>query len=474
MAWRRTTHGMSGADILSLGIRALTDAYDRRALSPVEAIGALFDGVGDDRQGINGFVSLDLDGALAAARASEARWHAGAPLGPLDGIPVSIKDLVNVAGWPTRRGSLACAEEPPAAADAPSVALLRRAGAVVFGKTTTAEFGWAAISDCPATGLTRNPRHLAHSAGGSSGGAAAQVAQGWGPLALGSDAGGSVRIPASYCGLVGLKPTWAAIPQAPLSALGELAHLGPLTRTVDDCALAMAVLSAPDPRDPSSLFPRGLPARTPRSLRIGWTTRFGKDDALDPAIEQAVEHCATALLSDGYDVREVATEGLGALDALWTLWLTRNYESFCRWPAARRAQLDPRLQRLVEAGAAIDMPTLAESRTRLRELAARVTDLFRDIDILLSPATPSVAPLAGELAPRDHPRFAEIQATGNWFAANPYAYPFNLTQQPALSLPLGRDAEGLPFGLQVVGRKYHDDEVLALAREIEAAQIARV
>ncbi len=460
---------MTEGAVFSLGIRALANAFGRRALSPVEVTRALFDAIAADRSEINAFALLDPERALADARASEARWRAGAALGPLDGVPVSIKDLTNVAGWPTRRGSRACAEEPPAAADAPAVTLLRRGGAVPFGKTTTSEFGWAAASDSPATGRTRNPRHPAHSAGGSSSGAAAQVAAGWGPLALGSDAGGSVRIPASYCGLVGFKPSWAAIPQAPQSALGDLVHLGPITRTVDDGALAMTVLSAPDPRDPSSLFARTLPPRAPRSLRIGWAAHFGTAEAPDASIAGAVERCAAALDRDGYDVREVDAAGLEAQGAQWTLWLTRNYESFAAWPEARRALLDPRLQRLVAAGAAVDMHALAASRTRLRELAARIADLFCDIDILLSPVTPSVAPLAGEFAPRCHPRFAEIEATGNWFLANPYAYPFNLTQQPALSLPLGRDADGLPFGMQIVGRKYHDEEVIALARAIEAA-----
>jgi Asp-tRNA(Asn)/Glu-tRNA(Gln) amidotransferase A subunit family amidase len=459
---------MTDRDILSLGVGALTDAYAKQALSPVETMTALLSAIADDPDGINAFVLIDREAALEAARAAEARWRAGTALGPLDGVPVSVKDLSNVRGWPTQRGSLACAEEPPASADAPAVALLRRAGASIFGKTTTTEFGWLTSSENPATGLTRHPRHLAHSTGGSSSGAAAQIAAGWGPLAFGSDAGGSIRIPASYCGLVGFKPSWGAVPQAPQSALGDLVHYGPIARTVDDCARAMAVLSAPDPHDPGSLYSRAMPARPARTLRIGWAARFGAGDWVAPDVEQGLARCAAAMQQDGYDIREVDAAGLNALEAQWVLWLTRNYESFAEWPPARRALLDPRLQRLIADGERVEMPRLAASRTALRALAGRIADLFCEIDILLSPATPGVAPLARELAPRAHPRFAEIEATNNWFVANPYAYPFNLTQQPAASLPLGRDSAGLPFGLQIVGRKYHDDDVLTLARDIEA------
>jgi aspartyl-tRNA(Asn)/glutamyl-tRNA(Gln) amidotransferase subunit A len=455
------------SDPLDLGIRALGSAYAARSLSPVEMMQVLLDRIADDRDGINAFSLIDAEAAAASARASEARFRAGAALGPLDGVPVSIKDLLNVAGWPTRRGSRACDGDPPAAADAPMSASLRRAGAVIFGKTTTAEFGWAAISDCPATGITRNPRNPAHSAGGSSGGAAAQVAMGCGPLAIGSDAGGSIRIPASYCGIVGFKPTWGSVPQAPLSALGDISHPGPMTRSVDDCALALAVLAAPDPRDGASLFARTLPARPPRSLRIGWTQRFAEGAELDPAIEKAFGDRVAALRRDGYDLREIVPAGLDGIEALWPFWLSRNYESFAALLPEKRALLDPRLQRMFAEAALLDMPTLAASRTALRGVANRLAELFAEIDILLSPATPTVAPLAGEIAPRGHSGFARAVADGNWFPANPYAYPFNLTQQPAMSLPLGRDAGGLPFGLQIAGRKYHDAEVLGLARVIE-------
>jgi aspartyl-tRNA(Asn)/glutamyl-tRNA(Gln) amidotransferase subunit A len=456
------------SDPLDLGIRALGSAYAAGSLSPVETTRLLLERIAADDKKINAFALIDANAAMAAARESEARFRADVSLGPLDGVPVSIKDLFNVAGWPTRRGSHACDGDPPAAADAPMVASLRRGGAVIFGKTTTAEFGWAAISDCPATGITRNPRNPAHSAGGSSGGAAAHIAMGWGPLAIGSDAGGSIRIPASYCGIVGFKPTWGSVPQAPLSALGDISHPGPMTRTVDDCALALAILAAPDPRDGGSLFARTLPARPPRSLRIGWAPRFAAGAELDPAIETAFGDCVAMLGRDGYDLREIAPAGLDAIAALWPFWLSRNYESFAVLPPEKRALLDPRLLRMFDAASLLDMPTLAASRTALRGVANHLAELFAEIDILLSPATATVAPLAGEIVPRGHGGFARAVAEGNWFPANPYAYPFNLTQQPAISLPLGRDAGSLPFGLQIAGRKYHDDEVLGLARVIEA------
>ena len=442
---------------LQLDIGALTAAYARGVHGPAAVLQALLAEVNADARGLNAFCHLDAEGALAQAQASAARWQAGRALGPLDGVPVSIKDLLPVAGWPTRRGSLATAAEPPAAQDAPLVAQLRAAGAVLFGKTTTTEFGWTTESHNPHAGTTRNPRDPVRSAGGSSSGAAAQVAAGWGPLAIGSDAGGSVRIPAAYCGVVGFKPTFGAIPAAPQSAFAEFAHFGPLTRSVADCARAMAVLSQPDPRDPASLYPRGA-AQRPAQLRIGWSLALGAPTALEPTIAQALQALVERLAAAGHQLVALPPLGLDAADAMWTVWQSRVHESFVDWTDAQRAALDPALQRLWEQGADLSPTRLARARAQLRGLAGALAQQFAGIDVLLTPSAPTVAPLLPG-APDTQPR--------NWFASNGYCYPFNLTQQPALSLPLGRDAQGLPFGVQVVGRRYADELVLHAGRLVE-------
>ncbi len=456
--------------LYALGIGEMTAGFAAGAFSPVAVMQTLFDAIEQDSHGIDPFVHLDRPGALAAAVASEQRWRQGASLGPLDGVPVSIKDMTHVAGWPTRRGSLATASDPVPTQDAPAVQRLREGGAVLFGKTSTSEFGWAVISENPHHGTTRNPHHLGHTAGGSSSGAAAHVAMGWGPLALGSDAGGSVRIPASYTGLVALKPTFSAIPQPPQSAFSDFAHLGPMVRSVADCRAAMQVLSFADPRDPASMFPRGpapgaLAGRTPR---IGWATRFGRQALLDPEIETRFRGFIGQLGGAGLAPREIALDWLDTADEAWTLWATRIHESFFEWPAERRALLDPRLLRVHDQGGAVDMGELSRCRSRVREMANRIAALFCEIDFLLTPATSTPAPALGRLAAAEHPLADEIEhRTGNWFAASPYSYPFNVTQQPGLSLPLGKTAAGLPFGLQAIGQKYADDALLDFAARIE-------
>ncbi len=460
---------MMSANPLTWNIAQLRAAFAARTLSPVELVQLILEDVGADQRRINAFVSIDPQAALLAARESEARYGQGRPLGPLDGVPSSIKDLLNLRGWPTRRGSLATEGDAPAADDSPVAALLRRAGSPILGKTTTSEFGWAPISESPHTGITRNPLDPDRSAGGSSSGAAAQVAAHWGPLAIGSDAGGSVRVPAAYCGLVGFKPTHGAIPQAPLSALGDFSHVGPITRCVDDCVLAMQVLAAPDLRDPTSLFPRASVPALQRPLRIGWAGRFGHITEPDPAIAEALESLVGTLRTDGLQIEPVDFSWLEASDALWQVWAPRIFESFQAMPESRRALLDPRIQRIFEQGRDQGAVALAQGRTRLREMAVRITSVFETLDLVLTPTAPSVALLHGDLAPRGHPLFDAIALSGNNFDAHPYCYPFNVTQQPALSMPLGRNAEGLPFGLQIVGRKFHDAQVLEFARVVERA-----
>jgi aspartyl-tRNA(Asn)/glutamyl-tRNA(Gln) amidotransferase subunit A len=450
---------MRAIEPLQLGIVELADAYRLHVHTPESVLDSLLSAIAADTQDIGAFCLIDAEAARAQAHASSERWRTGRPLSPLDGVPVSIKDLLNVAGWPTRRGSLASVGEPVAAADSPCVAPLRAAGCVIFGKTTTTEFGWQIASNSPHSGVTRHPLDPTRSPGGSSSGASAQVAAGWGPLSVGSDAGGSVRIPAAYCGLVGFKPTFGAMPVAPQSAFAELAHMGPFTRSVDDAIAAMAVLSQPDMRDPSSLFVRTA-ARTTRSLRIGCTLRLGAEMQVAPAIGEAYAALLHRLASAGHTLVALpdASAGIYCAAAMWNIWASRVHESFIDWSDAKRSKLGRGLQALYDEGAALGIDTLSRSRAQLRGFAGQLTQAFCDFDVLLTPSTPTVAP-------RLDPQAGERPV--NWFIDNGYSYPFNLTQQPALSVPLGRDADGLPFGVQIAGQKYDDATVLAFGRDIE-------
>jgi aspartyl-tRNA(Asn)/glutamyl-tRNA(Gln) amidotransferase subunit A len=453
----------------SLSAAEMAVAFASGALDPVRVCLDLLDAIESDAGGLNAFVLIDREAALHDAQLSAARHRAGCALGPLDGVPVSIKDLINVKGWPTRRGSLA-SSDAPALQDAPAVALLRQAGAVLFGKTTTTEFGCIARGDNPLTGLTRNPRDANRSPGGSSSGAAAQIAAGWGPLALGSDAGGSVRIPASWCGIVAFKPTFANVPLAPVSAFAEFAHLGPMARTVQDCAVAMSVLGRPHVLDQASLFTRQPSDAKLKPLRVGWCTRIGPDAGLDPEIASAFMTLVTKLQGSpslAMSVQPIDLTYFDLANDMWRVWSSRVHESFIDWAPTQREVLGPDVRALIEIGAATSIEELARSRARLRSGADRLSSIFTQVDILITPTTACVAPLPLEIASATHPHFAAVQASGNWLAGAPYTWPFNLTQQPALSLPLGCDIAGLPFGVQLVGRRFNDDAVLDFGASIE-------
>ena len=240
------------SDPALLSATEMLELFRSGALSPVEATRATLDAIERHDGDLNAFCLVDQEGALAAARDSEARWRAGEPRGRLDGVPTTVKDVVIAKGWPTRRGSRTTSEAP-ATEDAPSVAALRRHGAVLIGKTTTPEFGWKGVTDNSLTGTTRNPWNKEKTPGGSSGGASAAAAAGMGALHIGTDGGGSIRIPCAFTGIPGIKPTFGRVPAYPLSPFGTVAHIGPMTRTVADSALMLTVMAEPDERDPYGL-----------------------------------------------------------------------------------------------------------------------------------------------------------------------------------------------------------------------------
>src|SRR5438105_5804550 len=329
-------------DLAYMSAVLLLDLYRRRELSPVEATRLILDRVDVLPPKINAFCIVDRDGALAAARESEGRWLRGEPVGRLDGVPVTITDLILMRGVPTRGGSRLVERDQDWSEDAPATARLREAGAVIIGKTTTPEFGWKALGDSPLTGITRNPWDLSRTPGGSSAGAAAACAAGIGPLHVGSDGAGSIRIPSAFTGVFGLKPSFGRVPAHPPSPMGLLAHIGPMARAVADAALLLTVLSGADHRDPYALPPEdenyldGLEGGV-RGWRIAYSPTLGYA-RVDPEIAAAVAAAAKQFAALGAVVEEVDGIFSSPRDALFKLWaagaaklLTGTLPNSVRW-----------------------------------------------------------------------------------------------------------------------------------------------
>jgi aspartyl-tRNA(Asn)/glutamyl-tRNA(Gln) amidotransferase subunit A len=329
----------SGNDVAFASAVSLLDLYRRKALSPVEATRLIFDRLDALQPKINAFCVMDRDGALAAARASEGRWWRGEAVGRLDGVPVTVKDLILMRGFPTRRGSRLVEPDQDWSEDAPATARLREAGAVIIGKTTTPEFGWKALGDSPLTGITRNPWDLSRTPGGSTAGAAAACAAGIGPLHVGSDGAGSIRIPSAFTGVFGLKPSFGRVPAHPPSPMGLLAHIGPMARTVADAALLLTVLSGPDHRDPYALPPEdkdyaaGLEEGV-RGWRIAYSPTLGYA-RVNPEIAAATAEAARQFEALGAIVEQVDAIFDSPRDALFTLWAAGAAKILAGFPADR-------------------------------------------------------------------------------------------------------------------------------------------
>ncbi|MCX3063385.1 amidase [Streptomyces sp. GXMU-J5] len=443
----------------------LLAAYERGELSPVQATESVLDRIEAADGPLNAFCLVDRDTALAQARASEERRRRGEPLGLLDGVPASIKDLLLTKGWPTLRGSLSVAADREWGEDAPCVARMREQGAVLVGKTTTPEFGWKGVTDNPLTGVTRNPWDPATTSGGSSGGSAAAVAAGMAPLSVGTDGGGSVRIPAAFCGVFGLKPTYGRIPLYPASPFGTLAHAGPMTRTVEDAALLMDVLTRPDPRDWSALEPPAgsyraavadaLTAGALGGLRIAYAPTLG-GAPVDPEVAERVRAVAGLLAGLGADVEEGGKADPGLTDpvaAYHTLWFAGAARVVEHLTPEQFARLDPGLQDVCRQGAemtALDYLGAVDERMALGVHMGRFHETY---DLLLTPTLPIPAFEAGVEVPPGGPHT-------RWTGWTPFTYPFNLTQQPAATVPCGTTAAGLPVGAQLVAARHRDALVL--------------
>jgi aspartyl-tRNA(Asn)/glutamyl-tRNA(Gln) amidotransferase subunit A len=416
---------------------------------------------------VNSFCLVDPDAVQAMAKASEERWTAGEPLSPLDGVPVAIKDILLTKGWPTRRGSLTVDPNGPWTEDAPCVARLREAGAILIGKTTTPEFGWKGSTDSPLTGITRNPWNLEKTPGGSSGGSSAALAARFTPLALGTDGGGSIRIPASLAGVYGIKPSFGRVPAYPLSPFGTVAHLGPMSRTVRDSAMLMNVIAKPDARDWHSLPYDGADytkrlGEGLKGKRVAYSPRLGYVQRVLPEVEALARAAAKEFERLGAHVDEVDPGIEDPAETFRSLWWAGAGFLLGDLSEEKKAKLDPGLRYMAKEGAAIPLKEYLAATAARGVLGSKMREFMEGYDFLLTPAVATTAFNVGQLSPLDDDGKA-------WMAWTPFSFPFNLTQQPAASINCGFTKDGLPVGLQIVGRMFDDAGVLAASAAYELA-----
>ncbi len=439
----------------------LLAAYRDRSVSPVDATRAVLDRIAAWEPRLHATYALDADGAMAQAAASEARWHRGVPQGPLDGVPTMIKENIATRGVPVPLGCAATVLAP-AERDAPPAARLREAGAVILGKTTMPDKGMLSSGLSSFHPLTRNPWDLSRGPGGSSAGAGAGVAAGYGPLHVGTDIGGSVRLPAGWCGIFALKPSLGRIPIDPPYA-GRVA--GPMTRTVADAALLMATLSLPDTRDAMSLPYQALDwsaldVLDVRGLRLGLQLDAGWGLPVDAEIERAVVAAARAFEAAGASVEPLAPFMTRAMaDGMDDFWRTRSLLDLDAMDAERRAKVLPFIVAWAEGGRGLSGERVFRGHGQMaamRDAAVRATAPF---DFVLSPTAP-VAAFAAELPSPTNDPARPFEHIG-------FTLPYNMSEQPAASIDCGATAAGLPIGLQIAGRRHDDLGVLRLARAWE-------
>ncbi len=444
-------HDLSAAELLAL--------YAARLASPVEVVRELLSHIERCEPHIAATWALDAEGALQAARESEARWQRGQPRA-LDGVPVTLKENIATRGTPVPLGTAATALVP-AAEDAPPAARLREAGAVIVCKTTMPDYGMLSSGLSSFHALTRNPWNTALNPGGSSAGAAAACAAGYGPLHIGTDIGGSIRLPSAWCGVMGLKPSHARVPIRPAYA-GRVA--GPITRTVQDAALAMAVLSQPDPRDrslpPAPVDWAATDGLQMHGLRLGLWLDAGWGLPVDAEIHAAVNAAASAFEAAGAIVEPLGPFCTRAMaDGMNDFWRMRAWLDIGALPVERQARVLPYIRRWAEGAAALTGPQVFRGYSQMAALSDAALAATQPFDFVLSPASPVVSYPAEHASPLNDP--------ARPFEHIAFTLPFNMSEQPAASVDAGRSASGMPIGLQIIGRRQDDLGVLRMARAWE-------
>jgi aspartyl-tRNA(Asn)/glutamyl-tRNA(Gln) amidotransferase subunit A len=445
-------HDLSAVDLIA-GFRA-------GQFSPSEVLEDVLAHIAVWEPHIKALYAFDPDGARATARTSTERWHKSEPVGALDGVPVTIKDNIATKGVPVPLGA-ATNKLVPALVDAPPAARLREAGAVIFSKTTMPDYGMLSSGLSSFHPLTRNPWDLTKNPGGSSSGAGAAAAAGYGPLHLGTDIGGSVRLPACWCGLVALKPSLGRIPVDP-PYVGRVA--GPMTRTVDDAALMMSVLSRPDRRDGMSLPPNDINwkalDKSIRKLRIGLMLDPGTGQALEKDVREVAVKAAKVFESAGAVVTEV--DGIltrELLDGLDNFWRARMWDDLSRLTPQERAKGLPYILKWAEAGAKLSGVDVIRGFNATMAIRTAAAKLFCELDYVVSPVSP-VVNFAAELA-------APLNDPAKPFEHIAYTVPWNMSENPAASINGGFSSKGFPIGVQIVGRRFDDLGVLGMAKAFE-------
>ncbi len=455
--------------IAFLSVVELLARYRRGELSPLEAVRVAYERLERIEPVINAFCHVaDREESLRLARESEARWRRGNPRGEMDGVPITVKDAILAKGWPTLKGSKTVEPKQPWLEDAPAVARLREQGAIILGKTTTPEFGWKGVTDSPLSGITRNPWNPHTTPGGSSGGAAAALAAGIGHAAIGTDAGGSVRIPAAFCGLVAIKATSGRVPNYPPSAAGTLGHIGPMTHTVADAAHLLNLIAIPDARDWLCLPPADIDYRIGlnggvRGLRLAYSPALGFAK-VEPAVAELAAKAARAFEDLGARVEEVAAPFEDPTGIFRTHFFAGMAHSVRHHTPEQLAMLDPGLMKIIEHARKVTITEYMSAVDQRAALGRSTRSFHQTYDLLLTPTLAVAAFTAGRLAPDGY--------GDDWVNWTPFTYAFNLTGQPAISVPCGFTREGLPVGLQIVGAMHQDALVLRAAQAYQCAHPA--
>ncbi|MGB1465150.1 MAG: amidase [Alcanivorax nanhaiticus] len=454
-------------ELLTMSAQALKTAYQAGALSPVEVCTSLLDHIEQHNDALNAWCLIDRETTLQWARESEQRYQDGKPQGLLDGVPVAVKDVFLTPMWPTVKGSKTIDPESTLNKRSPAVAALERHGYVPLGKTTTPEFGWKGITDSPLCGPTNNPWDPSKTAGGSSGGSSAAVAAGMAPLALGTDAGGSIRIPAGFCGIVGHKPTFSEVPHWPASPFGTLAHAGPMTRTVADAALMMNVMTEADPRDSLAAPRRNIDYvrelhQPMKGLRIAMSPNLGYVD-VDAEIVNAFKEAAKVFEALGAIVTEADPGFSNPLAAFSHLFYSGAANAMRDLGDRQREQMDPALVEVASKAEKLSMLDYLGAMNERMAVSERMAVFHTKYDLLITPTLPIAAFDTDREVPMDWP-------STRWPTWTPFTYPFNMTGQPALSVPMGLNRNGLPMGLQIVGARFDDARVLAAGHAFEQTQ----